>query len=147
MLEPESGEVSTTRIAGRPGAVLDWLGTLPRPFQAVYEAGPTGYGQARRAKAQGLEVVVCSPGHITKPAGDRITTDQRDALRLARLLLAGELRLVRMPSPEQEQPRDLVRARQEVRVDLMRARHRCCAASSTTRWPAAPGPGVTATGS
>jgi len=124
VLDPSTGEIEIRRIGGRPASVLAWLETLPRPLQAVYEAGPTGYGLARRAQAAGLDVVVCAPGHILKNASDRIKTDKRDALRLARLLVAGELKLVRVPSPSQEQLRDLVRAREDVRVDLMRLRHR-----------------------
>jgi transposase len=119
-----SGELAVKRIVGRPERVLEWLATLERPFQAVYEAGPTGYGLARRAAEQGLDVVVCSPGHIRKHPGDRIKTDRRDAERLARLLVAGELRAVRVPTPAEEQLRDLVRSREDLRVDLMRCRHR-----------------------
>jgi transposase len=62
-------------------------------------------------RAQGLDVVVCAPGHILKSATDRIKVDKRDAIRLARLLSAGELREARVPEPEQEQLRDLVRSR------------------------------------
>ena len=124
VLDPATGELTKQRIAGRPELVVEWLETIPRPFQAVYEAGPTGYGLARRGGERGLDVVVCSPGHITKNATDRIKTDERDATRLARLLLAGELRLVRVPEPAEEQLRDLVRAREDLRVDLMRCRHR-----------------------
>ena len=124
VLDGVSGEIEVRRIVGRPDRVLEWLGTLERPFQAVYEAGPTGYGLERAAAERGLDVVVCSPGHIRKHPGDRIKTDRRDAERLARLLLAGELRLVRVPTPAEEQLRDLVRSREDLRVDLMRLRHR-----------------------
>jgi transposase len=124
VLDPVSGELEVQRIAGRPEVVVEWLTGLPLPFQAVYEAGPTGYGLERRARQRGLDVVVCAPGHITKNATDRIKTDRRDAERLARLLLAGELKLVRVPKPAEEQLRDLVRAREDLRVDLMRTRHR-----------------------
>ena len=124
LLDAATGELRVQRISGRPEQVLGWLATLEQPFQAVYEAGPTGYGLARRAAERGLDVVVCSPGHIRKHPGDRIKTDRRDAERLARLLLANELRLVRVPEPAEEQLRDLVRAREDLRVDLMRCRHR-----------------------
>src|SRR5262245_52639530 len=124
VFDPSSGELEVQRIAGRPEIALDWLAGLRQPFQAVYEAGPTGYGLARAAAECGLDVVVCAPGHIVKNASDRIKTDRRDAERLARLLLAGELKLVRVPAPHEEQLRDLVRAREDLRVDLMRARHR-----------------------
>ena len=124
VLDVATGVVESRRVVGRADRVLGWLETLERPFVAVYEAGPTGYGLARAAAAGGLDVRVCSPGHIVRSASDRVKTDQRDALRLARLLSAGELRYVRVPPLEEEQLRDLVRAREDVRVDLMRARHR-----------------------
>jgi transposase len=124
VLDPATGELRVERIVGRPERALEWLESLPRPFRAVYEAGPTGYGLARRARDRGLDVVVCAPGHILRSATDRVKTDRRDAERLARLLVAGELRLVRVPTPEEEQLRDLVRAREDVRCDLMRSRHR-----------------------
>ena len=124
VLDHATGEVSTHRIAGRPEDVLDWLATVAQPFRAVYEAGPTGYGLVRRAEERGLDVVVCAPGHILKSATDHIKVDKRDAVRLARLLSAGELRLVRIPEPDEEQLRDLVRSREDVRVDLTRIRNR-----------------------
>jgi transposase len=124
VLDGVSGEISAKRLVGRPDRVLEWLASLEQPFQAVYEAGPTGYGLARGAAERGLDVVVCSPGHIRKHPGDRVKTDRRDAERLARLLLAGELRQVRVPTPAEEQLRDLVRSREDLRVDLMRVRHR-----------------------
>jgi transposase len=119
-----TGEVITRRVNGRPMGVLDVLRELPRPLRAVYEAGPTGYGLVRRARAEGIEMAVCSPGNIERRPGDRIKTDKRDAIRLARLFAAGDLRLVWVPSEEQEQLRDLVRCREDLRADLMRARHR-----------------------
>jgi transposase len=124
VLDQKTGEMVYRRIRGRPREVVDYLETVARPFRAVYEAGPTGYGLARRAAERGLSVEVCAPGHILKHASERIKTDRRDAARLARLLLAGELRLVRVPAPEEERLRDVVRAREDIRVDLMRARHR-----------------------
>ena len=68
--------------------------------------------------------MICAPGHILKNATDHIKVDKRDAVRLARLLSAGELRLVRVPEPEEEQLRDLVRSREDLRVDLTRIRNR-----------------------
>ena len=119
-----SGEVQTKKVRGRPHELIGWLETLEQPFRAVYEAGPTGYGLARRAAARGLDVAVCAPGHIRRHPGDRIKTDARDALKLARLLAADDLVRVHVPEPAQERFRDLVRCREDVRVDLMRARHR-----------------------
>ena len=119
-----SGEVFKAQIAGAPTEAIGWLRTLPGPVRAVYEAGPTGFGLARAARAAGLEVMVCSPGAIPRQPGDRIKTDTRDALKLARLHAAGQLRAVTVPSVELEALRDLVRAREDLRGDLMAARHR-----------------------
>ena len=67
---------------------------------------------------------MCAPSKTERPPADRVKTDKRDAIRLARLLAAGELTLVTVPSLEREQLRDLVRCREDIRVDLMRARNR-----------------------
>ena len=67
---------------------------------------------------------VCAPGLIPRRPSDRVKTDQRDAEMLARQLAAGGLSFVRVPSEEEEALRDLVRAREDVRQDLTRARHR-----------------------
>ncbi|MBV9049090.1 MAG: hypothetical protein JOY58_12515 [Solirubrobacterales bacterium] len=98
ILDQASGEVTTRRVVGRPHELLPWLGAVERPARMVYEAGPTGYGLARRARAEGLELGVCAPGKTERPAANRIKTDRRDAIRLARLLAAGELVLVTIPS-------------------------------------------------
>ena len=119
-----TGELSTARVVGRPHQLLERLMEIPVPARMVYEAGPTGYGLARRARARGIEMAVCAPGRTERRPGDRVKTDKRDAIRLARLLAAGELALVTVPSLERERLRDLVRCREDIRADLMRARHR-----------------------
>jgi transposase len=124
VLDGTTGEVESRKFRGRPQQLLAWLEGLERPFRAVYEARPTGYGLARRARERDLELEVCAPGHIARRPGDRVETDKRDALRLARLLAAGELTLVTVPPEQHEWLRDLVRCREDVRADLMRARHR-----------------------
>ena len=124
VFDQATGEVVTRRVVGRPHELLPWLRGVARPARMVYEAGPTGYGLARRARAEGIELGVCAPGKTERPPADRVKTDKRDAIRLARLLAAGELTLVTIPSVEREQLRDLVRCREDIRVDLMRARHR-----------------------
>jgi transposase len=88
----------------------------------AYEAGPTGFGPARALTAAGVRCVVVAPSKVERPPGDRVETDRRDAERLARLLRIGELPAVRVPTEAQEAARDLVRAREDVRGDLMRAR-------------------------
>jgi transposase len=67
---------------------------------------------------------VAAPSKIPRAPGDRVKTDRRDAERLARLLRLGELVAVRVPEPHEESARDLVRAREDARGELMRARHR-----------------------
>ena len=118
-----SGKVITRRMVGRPMAVLDVVRELPRPLLAVYE-GPDRLWLVRRARAEGIEMVDCSPGNIERRPGDRIKTDKRDAIRLARLFAAGDLRQGWVPSEKHEQLRDLVRCREDLRADLMRAPHR-----------------------
>jgi len=118
------GELVCRKVRGRPHELVEPLGAVAGPARAVYEAGPTGYGLHRRAAAAGIDVRVCAPGHTERRPGDRVKTDKRDAIRLARLLAAGELTLVCVPSLEHERLRDLVRCREDIRQDLMRARHR-----------------------
>jgi transposase len=124
VFDQTTGEVRTKRVVGGPHELLARLGEVQRPAWVVCEAGPTGYGLARRALAEGIEVAVCAPGKTERSPSDRVKIDRRDAIRLARLLAAGELTLVTIPSVEREQLRDLVRCREDIRVDLMRARHR-----------------------
>ena len=84
----------------------------------------TGYGLTRALLAAGIGCVVAAPGKIERPAQDRVKTDQRDAERVLRLLMIDALHAVRVPSSEEEALRDLVRAREVLRGDLMRARQR-----------------------
>src|SRR5712664_1486290 len=118
-----SGEVRSLRLPPGPEATVAWLKTLPAPVQVVYEAGPTGYRLARACAEAGISCVVAAPSRI-RAAADRVKTDRRDAERLARLLRLGEITPIRVPTPEEEAARDLVRAREDARGDLMRARHR-----------------------
>src|SRR5271165_5624388 len=124
VLDAESGELRTFRMDGDAGEAAAFCAGLPRPVRAAYEAGPTGYGLARELSKRRVECVVAAPSKIPRASGDRVKTDRRDAELLVRLLLAGKLHAVRVPGPEEEALRDLVRAREQVRVDLMRCRHR-----------------------
>lgn len=96
--------------------------SLAGPVAVAYEAGPTGYGLARSFAAADRGVVVAAPSKIVRPAGDRVKTDAKDARLLARLLRMDELTGVRVPSIAEQQ--DLVRAREDARLDLVAARHR-----------------------
>ena len=61
VFDQDTGELVTRRVVGRPHELLPWLGRIPRPARIVYEAGPTGYGLVRRARAAGHEIAVCAP--------------------------------------------------------------------------------------
>jgi transposase len=124
VLDAETGELQWFRVSGDVAEAAGLCAGLPRPVRAAYEAGPTGYGLARELGRRGVECVVAAPSKIPRAAGDRVKTDRRDAEHLVRLLLAGKLHPVRVPGPAEDAVRDLVRAREAVRVDLMRCRHR-----------------------
>ncbi len=83
-----------------------------------------GYGLSRFLISNGIACLVAAPSKLQRPIGDRVKTDARDALHLARLLRLGEIVEVAVPTLDQENARDLVRAREDCRADLMRARHR-----------------------
>ncbi len=83
-----------------------------------------GNGLARFLTGRGIRCVVAAPSKMHRPSGDRLTIDARDALLLAWWLRLREIRAVTVPSLAQEAARDLVRVREDVRADLMRARHR-----------------------
>jgi transposase len=124
VFDHSTGELRRRRLNGDPLVVLSLIEELGGETVAVYEAGPTGFGLARAAAGRGLDVRVCAPGLIPRKPADRVKTDARDAERLARLLAAGELSFVRVPTVDEEQLRDLVRAREDLRGDLSRARQR-----------------------
>lgn len=89
-----------------------------------YEAGPTGYGLYRGLTGQGHECDVVAPSLIPRKAGERLKTDRRDALMLARLHRAGELTRVWVPGEGQEAIRDLTRAREDMKAIELKARQR-----------------------
>src|SRR3954468_18552355 len=92
--------------------------------RVAYEAGPTGFGLYRHLVAVGIDCVVVAPGLVPTRPGDRVKTDKRDARKLAALHASGLLTAIFVPSPELEGLRDLVRAREDARLERMRARHR-----------------------
>jgi transposase len=109
----KSLERALTRIKkAHPGAEL----------RVCYEAGPTGFVIARRLAQLGIECAVVAPSLIPSRSGDRIKTDTRDAVKLARLHRAGELTAVHVPDAVDEAMRDLCRARTDAVQDLRRAR-------------------------
>jgi transposase len=119
-----TGELSRMRFGVGTEGPLAWLGELPGPVRACYEAGPTGFGLYRAAVAAGIGMQVVAPGKTPRGPSDRVKTDRKDAELLARLLLAGSLARVVVPPPEVEAARELTRAHDACRRDLMNARHR-----------------------
>ncbi len=92
-----------------------------------YEAGPCGYGVYRQIVETGHHCVVVAPSLFPRGAGERVKTDRRDALKLARLHRSGDLRQVWVPDGEQEAMRDLTRAREDMKAIELKARQRLSA--------------------
>ena len=113
------------KIANTPSAVTTLAAKLARTgreLQFCYEAGPCGYGIQRQLTLAGHGCVVVAPSLIPRKPGERIKTDRRDAINLAKLHRAGELTAVWVPDPRHEAVRDLVRARQAAVRALRQAR-------------------------
>ena len=108
---PEAVRKLITRLATRHGRL-----------HVCYEAGPTGYGLYRQVVALGHACTVVAPSLVPHRPGDRVKTNGRDAVSLARLLRAGELTAVWVPDEGREAMRDLVRAREAAVEDLRRKR-------------------------
>src|SRR6202521_2615690 len=96
-------------------------------------AGPTGYALHRQLAKLGIDCIVVAPSLIPKRAGDKVKTDRRDALKLARLLRSGDLTPVWVPDQAHEALRSLVRSRADAKADELRAKHRL------SKFSAAPG--------
>lgn len=128
MLLPGSAKAVEWKVANEAGAIRRLakkiLRAAPGEVRACYEAGPTGYALQRQLQEGGAWCDVVAPSLIPVKPGDRVKTDRRDARKLAELLRAGLLTVVRPPTPEEEAVRDLCRAREDVQRDLTRCRHR-----------------------
>lgn len=118
----ESGRNGEVRNYGVIGGEIDDLLRLVKQLSSsdkelhfVYEAGPCGYEIFRSLTAKGFDCKMCSLAHIPKRAADRIKTDRRDAMVLARLHRAGELTYVFVPHADDEAMRDLTRAREDAK--------------------------------
>ena len=107
-------------------AVRGFLHRIRRhgPVQCCYEAGPCGFDLQRALTADGIACDVIAPALIPRRAGVRIKTDRRDAAQLAILFRAGALTRIHVPTEQEEAVRDLLRCREDIRADLLRARHR-----------------------
>jgi transposase len=124
-------DAKEARHFGRVGGDAHSVDRLVRKLRGVhrapmfvYEAGPCGFWLYRRLKAQGLECMVVSPSMTPRNAADRVKTDRRDAMKLARLARAGELAPIYVPDALDEAMRDLVRAREDAVCMQRQARQR-----------------------
>jgi transposase len=124
--EPDGEVRSLGVIPNRPESIRKLVKTLgsAAPLRVCYEAGPTGYVVYWQLTALGVHCDVVAPTLVPVKAGDRVKTDRRDALKLARSYRAGDLTPVWVPDPAHEALRDLVRAREAAKKDQLRARHR-----------------------
>src|SRR5262249_45555603 len=123
-----------------PGGEVRSLGMIPNRIESIrklvkklgpvhrlrvcYEAGPTGYVLYWQLTGLGVHCDVVAPTLVPTKAGDRVKTDRRDAVKLARSYRAGDLTPVWVPDATHEALRDLVRAREAAKKDQLRARHR-----------------------
>lgn len=104
--------------------VIRKLRSTHRQLTVVYEAGPCGFWLYRRLQGQGIACMVVSPSMTPRNAADRVKTDRRDALKLARLARAGELEPIYVPDEKDEAMRDLVRAREDAVIVQRQAKQR-----------------------
>jgi transposase len=109
------GEIDNTEAATRK--LVAQLASKYSRLTFCYEAGPTGYGLYRLIKSLGHDCIVVAPSLIPSKPGDRVKTNRRDAVNLAKLLRAGELTAVWVPDERHEAMRDLVRARDTAAKD------------------------------
>jgi len=132
-------ETIAAAVAESDGEVRD-LGVIPnrpelirrlmkrlgpaRQLKVCYEAGPTGYVLYWQLRGMGIHCEVVAPTLVPVKAGDRVKTDRRDAMKLARSYRSGDLTAVWVPDAAHEALRDLVRAREAAQSDHLRARHR-----------------------
>jgi transposase len=115
------------QIANDPSAIrklMSRLGGTGVHLRVAYEAGPTGYALQRQLTAMEIDCIVVAPSLIPKTPGDRVKTDRRDALKLARLHRSGDLTPVWIPDEAHEALRNLVRSRGDAKADELRAKHR-----------------------
>ncbi len=136
-------DVDSEKIAvavAEPGSEVRSLGSIPNTEESVrrlvrklgplcrlkacYEAGPHGYSLYWQLTKMGVDCTVIAPTLIPTKAGDRVKTNRRDALKLARSFRSGDLTAVWVPDVAHEALRDLVRARESAKKDQLRARHR-----------------------
>jgi len=124
--EPDGEVRSLGTIANREDSIRKLIRKLgpAENLRACYEAGPTGFVLYWQLSQLGVACAVIAPTLVPKKPGDRVKTDRRDALKLARSHRSGDLTAVWVPDEDSEALRDLVRQREAAKQDQLRARHR-----------------------
>jgi transposase len=124
--EPDGEVRSLGTIANREESIRKFIRKLGpvQHLRACYEAGPTGFVLYWQLAQLGVDCAVVAPTLVPKKSGDRVKTDRRDALKLARSHGSGDLTAVWVPDESSQALRDLVRAREAAKQDQLRARHR-----------------------
>jgi transposase len=107
--------------------LLKRLAIEGRSLHFCHEAGPCGYGLYRQIINAGHPCIVAAPSAIPSRPGERVKTDRLDAMKLARLLRAGELTPVWVPDAAHEAMRDLVRSRADAMQHLKAAKRQLLA--------------------
>ena len=115
-----------TTVPVRDESIRRFFGGLRRKYRvsACYEAGCMGYWLQRTLAGMGMECSIAAPTMLPRRPGDKVKTDNRDARDIALALRAGQVTGIFVPNPETEALRDLLRTREDLRLDLMRHEHR-----------------------
>jgi transposase len=121
---PETGEVKEKVFPGDEDGLVDWLNSLDNPVRVVYESGFSGFALSRNLNNNGINCCIAAISKTTKAAGDKVKTDRRDAIFLARQLACGNIVEVSVPSVDTEGLRDLSRLRESIRDNLTAAKHK-----------------------
>jgi transposase len=126
IVEPDGEVRSLGTIANREDSIRKFIRKLGpvEQLRACYEAGPTGFVLYWQLTQLGVDCVVVAPSLVPKKPGDRVKTDRRDAIKLARSHRSGDLTAVWVPDENSEALRDLVRQREAAKQDQLRAQHR-----------------------
>jgi transposase len=119
-----TGELIQSRLTPSYEHIRSWLTDLPGPVAVAYEAGPTGFGLFRSLTTTGIRCEVVAPSKLQRPSGDRVKDRRQGRRPPGAATTARRVHPVSIPTTDQENARDLVRAREDCRGDLMRARHR-----------------------
>jgi len=124
-LDTNTGEMRETELSSEPEVLIEWINkqSFPYPIMTAYESGPTGFGLARCLIAAGIPCMVAASSRLLKDAKKK-KNDREDARNLAKGIIAFEVYPVWIPSVEQEAACNLSRLRNEISLDLRRAKQR-----------------------